>query len=700
MFTDLYGAESGTLQNYFDEVVLQHVPDYVFGEPIAVEIETTDSRIFLRRSYQAFVDRLTELSAPWESLVQQRRALSLAAIVETVRETLATSGRVGAAESEELLRTGYRILEHLHDTEAVEDGVTTVLEITRCASAFHPSTAALLAEAALERIKPVADKNQQIYASTLQQAVALFEQAGLLEKATQYRRQHAEHVAQLAGSDSAPAIDAARALEQRILPVPGLPTPVGPALHIFISYASEDRDIALAVGEALKAALHDDFAEINLDKWFLEAGVEFAAQIRRKLEQTDIFIIISTGMEKESHSFTGMEVGYFMRVMEGRPGRMVPLFLRAAPATMSSVQGIGIGFDSKVLNLLPEAFDAQNDVAPTDPMVSFVVALQKRVDEVRASIGLRPVTLRPEQNPIVCVKTMRRKIFQILRKKAEIAFRPQKQVLFTTTDAAFIKSRPDLPADARLQPDPSGSPMSIFGLPDVDMTWESFLSSISDSEYCDSWRQAITNVISSSFPDRINSDNSQVVTSAGKTKRYRIILTACTKYFDDRREFSLCFVEDLRRKDFGDNDTSLLLKALDIVCRFRFLLLEGDSEFSHNTISLTKPSDLPGLAHSLIRELDLLERDARDAGLHKTNVWSNFVDWSRLSKMVEEYQPQEQALREVAARILTAQDNREVLTTLGKELAGVVHGIEVSMRPINSLLAHSITSKLQETLAD
>jgi len=130
------------------------------------------------------------------------------------------------------------------------------------------------------------------------------------------------------------------------------------------------------------------------------------------------------------------------------------------------------------------------------------------------------------------------------------------------------------------------------------------------------------------------------------------------------------------------------------------LLLEGDSEFSHNTISLTKPSDLPGLAHSLIRELDLLERDARDAGLHKTNVWSNFVDWSRLSKMVEEYQPQEQALREVAARILTAQDNREVLTTLGKELAGVVHGIEVSMRPINSLLAHSITSKLQETLAD
>jgi hypothetical protein len=475
-----------------------------------------------------------------------------------------------------------------------------------------------------------------------------------------------------------------------------------PVLRIFISYASEDREIALAVGETLKGALDDDFAEINLDKWFMEAGIEFATQIRKKLEQTDIFIVISTGIEKESHSFTGMEVGYFMRVMEGRegrPGRMVPLFLKSAPATMSSVQGIGIGFDSKVLNLLPKAFDAQNDVGPTDPMCAFVGGLQKRVDEVRASIRMKPVTLRPEQNPIACVKTMRRKIFQILRKKAEIAFRPQKQVLFTTTDAAFSKSRPDLPADARLQPDPSGSPMSIFGLPDVDMTWESFLTSISGTEYCDSWRQAITSVISSSFPDKINVDNSQVVISADKTKSYRIILTACTKYFDDRREFSLCFVEGLRRKDFGNDNTSLLLKGLDIACRFRFLLLEVDSEFSHNNISLTRPSDLPGLGHSLIRELDLLERDARDAGLHQTSVWSNFVAWPRLRKMVEEYQPQEQALRGVIRKILELQDKPDDLAGLQKEMASIVLGIETTMRPANALVVRSMASQLKQMVA-
>ncbi len=456
------------------------------------------------------------------------------------------------------------------------------------------------------------------------------------------------------------------------------------------------------MGETLKGALHDDFAEINLDKWFMEAGIEFAAQIRKKLEQTDIFIVISTGIEKESHSFTGMEVGYFMRVMESResrPGRMVPLFLKAVPATMNSVQGIGIGFDSKVLNLLPKAFDAQNDVGPTDPMCAFVVGLQKRVDEARDLVGLNPVTLRPDQNPINCVKTMRRKIFQILRKKAEISFRPQKQVVFTTTDAAFTRSRPDLPGDARLQPDPSGSPMSIFGLPDVEMTWDSFLTSISGNEYYESWRQAITSVISSSFPDRINVDNSQVVISADKTKSYRIILTACTKYFDDRREFSLCFVEGLRRKDFGNDDTSLLLRGLDVACRFRFLLLEGDSEFSHNTISTTRLADLPDLAHGLLRELDLLERDARDAGLHKTHVWSNFVDWPRLRQMVEEYQPQEQALRGVIRRILELQDKPDQLADLHKELERIVLGIETTMRPANALVVRAMASQLKQMVA-
>ena len=47
------------------------------------------------------------------------------------------------------------------------------------------------------------------------------------------------------------------------------------ALRIFISYASQDLPIALALGNAFRIALGDGFAEIHIDKWFLQAGNEF-----------------------------------------------------------------------------------------------------------------------------------------------------------------------------------------------------------------------------------------------------------------------------------------------------------------------------------------------------------------------------------------------------------------------------------------
>ena len=49
--------------------------------------------------------------------------------------------------------------------------------------------------------------------------------------------------------------------------------------RVFISYASEDLPIAEAIGTCLKVALGDYFAEVNLDKWFLQPGLPFEDQI-------------------------------------------------------------------------------------------------------------------------------------------------------------------------------------------------------------------------------------------------------------------------------------------------------------------------------------------------------------------------------------------------------------------------------------
>jgi tetratricopeptide (TPR) repeat protein/DNA-binding CsgD family transcriptional regulator/cellulose biosynthesis protein BcsQ len=64
-FKEAYNLEHCDLTDYFDEIQIQHVPDYAYGEQIAVTVEETDSRLSLRRSYENFVRRLIELSSPW-----------------------------------------------------------------------------------------------------------------------------------------------------------------------------------------------------------------------------------------------------------------------------------------------------------------------------------------------------------------------------------------------------------------------------------------------------------------------------------------------------------------------------------------------------------------------------------------------------------------------------------------------------------
>jgi len=67
LFRELYELPECSLQNYFDDVQIQHVPRYAYGEQIAVLIEKEADRLSLTRSYQAFVSRLENLTVPWDT---------------------------------------------------------------------------------------------------------------------------------------------------------------------------------------------------------------------------------------------------------------------------------------------------------------------------------------------------------------------------------------------------------------------------------------------------------------------------------------------------------------------------------------------------------------------------------------------------------------------------------------------------------
>ena len=66
LFTDTYGLPQCDLKDYFDEVQIQYVPRYSFGEELAVITEQGQgARLSLSRSYAAFADVLASQKVPW-----------------------------------------------------------------------------------------------------------------------------------------------------------------------------------------------------------------------------------------------------------------------------------------------------------------------------------------------------------------------------------------------------------------------------------------------------------------------------------------------------------------------------------------------------------------------------------------------------------------------------------------------------------
>lgn len=66
LFREVYDLPECNLGGYFDEVQIQQIPRYAYGEAIAVLEEKEDDRLSLTRSYRSFTRRLVGLSNPWE----------------------------------------------------------------------------------------------------------------------------------------------------------------------------------------------------------------------------------------------------------------------------------------------------------------------------------------------------------------------------------------------------------------------------------------------------------------------------------------------------------------------------------------------------------------------------------------------------------------------------------------------------------
>jgi hypothetical protein len=471
-------------------------------------------------------------------------------------------------------------------------------------------------------------------------------------------------------------------------------------LRVFISYAKEDEKIAAAAFEAIRTAL-GTFADVFIDN-ALQFGVSFQDEIRKRLDETDLLVVIYSATLKPSHSFTGMELGYFIGTMErnqpaDRPRRIVPIYLDTPPDILAGNEGINIGISRDTLELSLEEYSASLKIDCDNRMVKFLGEFQEIVDKLREESGFPKVLKRPEEQDLRgLVRNMQLSIFSHLKTSIESTLKPQKQVTIKTSGGALDLVLPNLPDDAVLVPVGTGNPMSIFGLQDKEITWEEFGKLTKTSKSRDSWIDAITSVVTSSLQGQLDVDNSQVIVSNDERHAFRVILTTGTRYFNGIREFNLYFVEYLKPRDFGDASTTLVLKGLDLGCRFRFLFLEKNSEFSHMSIRIATPTRVYELARSIERELNLVRRDAIAMGLDKANIWADFVDWQCLLKMSEAWRPLEAKIRNICVQIRGVKEDSEEIPALRDSLAETIQQLETVIQPLNTHLICGLTDSLKK----
>lgn len=96
LLAKIYHLEKCDLKDYFDNIQIQHIPYYAYGEKIAVQLDRSEDRFSIAKSYRIFTERLVNGTSPWSnedvisvSTVEEKHLLE-ASINESKRKQLNT----------------------------------------------------------------------------------------------------------------------------------------------------------------------------------------------------------------------------------------------------------------------------------------------------------------------------------------------------------------------------------------------------------------------------------------------------------------------------------------------------------------------------------------------------------------------------------------------------------------------------------
>jgi hypothetical protein len=413
---------------------------------------------------------------------------------------------------------------------------------------------------------------------------------------------------------------------------------------VFISYASEDHDIAQAVFQALQAVSGTVFDRIwtFLDSKSIDPGNEISDEIKAGLNKSDFLVVLYTGRFKHSHGYTGWEVGFFQRLIDeerassGRTTRkIIYLYSGEMPSIGKDILGISIDVDPEDLAGSRDGYVKKSAQTPDNPDVLAGVLLEFAN---RAESRLPPPfrddrnTLdrkREERRTLVAqniIPALKGKLFDSMGMRVTQHSVEQRLIEFELPKPSSDQIYTTIPDDAKLTPHTGA--LEIFGISQQNDTlkWNEFRDKVRarDPLGGSSILIAIEQALISAVSPALRTDNDQILKSSDD-QIFRVLVTRQLDYYNGQKVIHVYFIKKLQGSSLGNNATSTILGFINVSAKYRFIFIERDSSLSVESFLLEhEPAKIQYKIRQLIRELLLLEEEARNLKLDQVAAISQY----------------------------------------------------------------------------
>jgi hypothetical protein len=386
-----------------------------------------------------------------------------------------------------------------------------------------------------------------------------------------------------------------------------------PKLHVFISHAGEDMDIAIALRDAIAKLGDPNNVDVFLDYDHIDPGSEISDTIKGSLCESDFFIGIATHNLRNQFSWCGLELGYFLAGRKEN-GHINYLFHNEIQDVFRPYLGTKIvGLDQRPNKALPTSskladapiyrlllqigVEASRRSFPKDPFKFF--------DSLRAAAaaGALAVTAAYDDQLVLNAKKVR-----YPQGKISVAFPPgltpdelskwigQAKVSIYPR-AAYALQIPEL-SDAR----------------PAEMDWFPFVERMKDISGGPYLSSIIYDIIEDFLPSQFNAKNDYLF-QAPEKHTFRVILVRYELFGDGRSEFIFNLIETLEPLKGGDPKTTLITSAIVLATQFRSLFIENDATYAVKTLEGLPEDGFVSTIKDLLRDLRRMHIESATLGL-------------------------------------------------------------------------------------